>query len=64
VRESHEATDVATKGDIADLRHEMKELASVLRQEMSEMKFELLKWIIGLAIAQAGLLIGILKFLP
>jgi hypothetical protein len=75
VRESHEAADVATKGDIADLRHEIKEVetslrheikesVSTLRQEMSEMKFELLKWIIGLAIAQAGLLIGILKFLP
>ena len=75
MRESHEAADVATKGDIADLRHEIKEVetslrheikesVSTLRQEMSEMKFELLKWIIGLAIAQAGLLIGILKFLP
>ena len=26
VRDSHEAADVATKGGIADLRHEMKEL--------------------------------------
>ena len=75
MRESHEAADVATKGDIADLRHEIKEVetslrheikesVSTLRQEMSTLKFELLKWIIGLAIAQAGLLIGILKFLP
>jgi len=75
VQESHEAADVATKGDIADLRHEMKEMetglrheikesASALRQEMFGMKFELLKWLIGIAIAQAGLLIGLLKFLP
>jgi len=75
VRESHEAADVATKGDIADLRHEMRELetglrheikesASALRQGMSDMKFELLKWIIGLAIAQAGLLLAVLKFFP
>ena len=71
VRESHEAADVATKGDIADLRHEIKESASALRQEMSNMKFELLKWIIGLAIAQATLVIGLtgvllalLKFFP
>ena len=34
-----------------------------LRHEMSSMKFELLKWIIGLAIAQAGLLIGLLSLL-
>ena len=86
VRESHEAADIATKGDIAELRHEMKEMETGLRHEMGELrhemkeiesglrheikesasnlKFELLKWIIGLAVAQAGLLIGILKFLP
>jgi hypothetical protein len=44
------------------LRHEIKESASALRQEMSDMKFEFLKWLIGLAIAQVGLLIGLLKF--
>jgi len=68
VRESHEAAELATKGDIADLRHEMKEIETALRHEIKEsaadLKFELLKWIIGLAIAQAGFLIGILKFLP
>jgi len=31
---------------------------------MSDMKFELLKWLIGLAAAQAGLLIGLLKSFP
>ena len=82
VRESHEAADLATKGDIADLRHEMKEMETGLRHEIGDvrheisdlrkdmdvklvnLKFELLKWIIGLAIAQAGLIIGLLKFLP
>ena len=82
VQESHEAADLATKGDIADLRHEMKEMETGLRHEIGDvrheisdlrkdmdvklvnLKFELLKWIIGLAIAQAGLIIGLLKFLP
>jgi len=52
-----------------DARFEKTE--STLRQEMtnmnakmSDMKFELLKWIIGLAIAQAGLLLAVLKFFP
>jgi hypothetical protein len=54
-------SELATK---EDLRHEIKELASALRQEMSGMKFELLKWLIGLAVAQAGLIIGLLKFFP
>ena len=31
--------------------------------KLADLKFELLKWLIGLAIAQAGLLVG-LKFLP
>jgi len=39
------------------LRHEIKELAANL-------KFELLRWVIGIAIAQTGLLIGLLKFFP
>jgi len=60
VRESQDAADLATKADLREveinLRHEIKESASNL-------KFELLKWIIGLAVAQAGLLIGLLKFL-
>jgi len=32
--------------------------------KLANLKFELLKWIIGIATAQAGLLIGLLKFLP
>jgi len=82
VRESHEAADVATRGDIADLRHEMKELETGLRHEISDvrheigdlrkdmdvklvnLKFELLKWLIGIAIAQTGLLLAVLRFFP
>jgi len=62
----HEVKELETglRHEIGDLRHEMKESASALRQEMSTLKFELLKWIIGIAIAQAGLLIGLLRFLP
>jgi len=67
VRESHEATDVATKGDIAELRKDMdarfEKTESTFRQELADTRFELLKWMIGLAVAQAGLLITILKFL-
>jgi len=60
--------ELATKADLREvetgLRHEIKESEPALRQEMSGMKFELLKWLIGPAIVQAGLLIGLLKFLP
>jgi len=42
----------------------LEKTTSVLQQKMSDMKFELLKWLIGLAVAQAGLIIGLLKFFP
>jgi hypothetical protein len=32
--------------------------------KLANLKFELLKWLIGLTIAQTGLLIGLLKFFP
>jgi hypothetical protein len=45
--------DLATKRGLKDL-----ELA--LRRDLSEMKYDLLKWVVGIALAQIGLLIGIL----
>ena len=73
----HETKELETglRHEIGDLRKDMdarlEKTESVLRQEMSNMKFELLKWMIGLAIAQAtlgigliGVLIGLLKFFP
>jgi len=61
-------SELATKSDLREvetgLRHEMKESTSALRQEMTNMKFELLKWMIGLAIAQTTLLLALLKFFP
>jgi len=61
VRESHEAAELTAKADLRKLEinlcHEIKESASNL-------KFELLKWLVGLTVAQAGLLIGLLKFFP
>jgi len=32
--------------------------------KLADLKFELLKWLIGLAVARAGLLVGFLKFFP
>src|SRR5262249_14381969 len=54
-----------------DLDARLEKTESALRQEMSNMKFELLKWMIGLAIAQPtvvigliGVLLALLKFFP
>jgi len=64
VQESHEAADLATKGDLRELELRIDTRFEKVHSDMSDLKFELLKWIIGIAIAQAGLLIGLLKFLP
>ena len=60
-----------TKCDIAELRHEIGDLRKDLQRveerfdtKLAKLKFELLKWLIGLTIAQAGLVTGLLKFLP
>lgn len=45
--------DTATKADI-------RETESVLRREITEAKLDLIKWIVGLALAQFSLLVGIL----
>jgi len=51
--------ELATK---EDLHYEIGGLRKDIDVKLANLKFELLKWLIGLAVAQAGLLIGVLKF--
>ena len=62
----HEISNLRKDMDsrFAGMNAKLEKTGSALRQEMSDMKFELLKWLIGLTIAQVGLVIGLLKFLP
>jgi len=79
IQESHEAADLATKADLREyesairgdlekleigLRHEIGDLRKDMDVKLVNLKFELLKWLIGIAIAQTALLIGLLKFFP
>jgi len=48
-KEAQQEAEVATKADVAQLRHELQE------QEM-----RLIKWMVGIAAAQIALLVGIL----
>jgi len=59
VQESHEAADLATKGDIADLRHEMKELELRIDTRFEKVHGEMLlmKWMLGLLIAGVASLV-------
>jgi len=68
LRHEMKELEIGLRHEIGDLRKDMdtrlEKTTSVLQQKMSDMKFELLKWLIGLAVAQAGLIIGLLKFFP
>jgi len=66
VQQSHEAADLATKGDITDLRHEIKELELRIDTRFGQIdtRFEkvhgemlLLKWMLGLLIAGVASLV-------
>jgi len=55
-------SELTTKRDIAELRHEIGDLRKDLQRveerfdtKLAKLKFELPKWLIGLTIAQAGL---------
>jgi hypothetical protein len=59
--------ELATKGDLklleASLRQQMAEMRqqmAEMRQQMAEMKTDLIKWVVGIALAQISLLVGIL----
>jgi hypothetical protein len=61
-------SDLATKADlaagIADLRSEMKLEFANVRQEMAEMKTELIKWVLGIGFAQVAAIVALLRLLP
>jgi len=57
VMEINDGADLVTKRDLALANAETK-------RDMAEMKYDLLKWVIGLAMAQLALLIGLVMRLP
>jgi hypothetical protein len=50
--------------EIGDLRKDMDVRFAGVDARLEKMKFELLKWLIGLTVAQVGLVISLLKLLP
>ncbi len=51
---------LATKHDIQTLGQEMRETELHIDARMEALKSDLIKWVVGLALAQVGLLVGIL----
>ncbi len=48
--------EIATKGDLQDVRNE-------LRNEIATAKHEILKWVMGLMVAQTALIIAVVAFI-
>jgi hypothetical protein len=52
--------ELATKGDLKLLEASLRQQMAEMRQQMAEMKTGLIKWVVGIALAQISLLVGIL----
>jgi hypothetical protein len=63
------AADIAAvrtelKADIAAVRTELKGDIAALRTDLAAVKHDLLRWMVGMAFAQAGLTVALIRFLP
>lgn len=61
--ESTSREDLATKADLTDLKLELKQETGTVRLEMAGIKVDLLKWVAGMLLAQAGLIAALVKLL-
>lgn len=55
-------SDLATRADLAVLRAEIANLAT--KAELSDMRTDIVKWVFGIALGQAALIIALMKLLP
>ena len=62
--------ELATRGDLQDVRNELKEDLQDVRNEMLRLenrmeanKHEVLKWVIGTMVAQTALIVAVMAFL-
>ena len=63
-----DTSSLATKSDLDEVRTELKleiaDLRSELKLEIAGVRSDLLRYMIGLFLAQAGLLVAVLRFYP
>lgn len=60
-RENVQFGELATKNDIATLKHEMEKQESRIRQEIAELKADITKSIVYALIAMTGIFAAIVK---
>lgn len=59
---SHQA-EIATQEDIGLVRRDLREVELRLEAKISDIKYDLVKWIAGMLLAQAGLVAALVKLL-
>lgn len=52
--------ELATKGDIQDVRAELQNVRAELKQELADAKHEILKWVLGIALAQTAVIVAVM----
>jgi len=58
--------ELATKGDIQDVRSEIQDVRNEIqkvRNEMQDVKHEILKWMMGMLVAQSALIFAVISYL-
>ncbi len=55
---------LATKSDLAEVKADIEQLRLATKADLSQTKVELVKWMVGLLLAQGALMISLLKVLP
>jgi hypothetical protein len=62
-RDAAGSGDFATKRDIETVRQDVRELEMRLDARISDIKFDMVKWMAGMLLAQAGLVAALVKLL-
>ena len=52
------------RAEIASVRQELKADIASVRLDMQAMKHDMLRWMVGMAFAQVGLIVALIRFLP
>lgn len=63
-REDIQRLEAATKSDLGHLEDRMQARFAEVNQRIAEKAADTIKWVIGMSVAQAGLVIAVLKMHP
>lgn len=62
-KDAHAEGEIATQDDIALVRQDIRELELRMDAKISDIKFDMVKWMAGMLLAQAGLVAALVKLL-